>query len=75
MNNDNQENLYCEEDGELGVYCDLCDQICIARLYKNHLRSGTNRIILFKKITINIKGNRNCYFPFKSMYVTIFIVE
>ena len=42
MNSDNQEVLYCEDDGEYRVYCDICDNLCIERFYKNHLKSQTH---------------------------------
>ena len=37
MDCDNQLVIYCEDDGECGVYCDVCDNLCIERFYKNHL--------------------------------------
>ena len=33
--------IYCE-DGEYRVYCDVCDNLCIERFYKNHLKSQTH---------------------------------
>ena len=41
MDRENQLVLYCE-DGEYRVYCDVCDNICIERFYKNHLKSKTH---------------------------------
>ena len=38
MDSDNYEVIYCPEDDECGVYCDICDELCIERLYKNHLK-------------------------------------
>ena len=38
MNSDNQQVIYCE-DGEYRVYCSICDNLCIERFYKNHLKS------------------------------------
>ena len=29
MNSDNQEAIYCEDDGEYRVYCQICDNLCI----------------------------------------------
>ena len=45
MNSDNYGVIYCEDD-EYRVYCNICDKLCIERLYKNHLKSGrhTNNI-------------------------------
>ena len=34
--------IYCEDDGEYRVYCDICDNLCIQRFYKNHLKSKTH---------------------------------
>ena len=42
MERDNQENIYCEDEGEYRVYCNICDKLCIERLYKNHLEAGTH---------------------------------
>ena len=41
MNSDNQLVIYCEDDGEYRVYCEICDELCIERFYKNHLKSQT----------------------------------
>ena len=30
------------EDGEYRVYCDVCDNLCIQRYYKNHLKSKSH---------------------------------
>ena len=38
---ENQLVIYCE-DGEYRVYCDVCDNLCIQRFYKNHLKSQTH---------------------------------
>ena len=37
-----KEAIYCEDDGEYRVYCDICDKLCIERFYKNHLKSHTH---------------------------------
>ena len=42
MNSENQEVIYCCEDDEYRVYCDVCDKLCIERFYKNHLKSRTH---------------------------------
>ena len=43
MNSDDtQEAIYCEDDGEYRVYCDICDLLCIEQFLKNHLKSGTH---------------------------------
>ena len=41
MDCENQLVVYCE-DGEYRVYCDVCDNLCIQRFYKNHLKSKTH---------------------------------
>ena len=40
--NNNYEVIYCPEDDEYRVYCDICDKLCIERFYKNHPKSGTH---------------------------------
>ena len=42
MDNENQLVIYCEDDGENRVYCNICDSLCIERFYKNHLKSKTH---------------------------------
>ena len=42
MDSDSQEDLYCEDDGEYRVCCDVCDKLCIKRFYKNHHKSQTH---------------------------------
>ena len=44
MNNecDNYEVIYCADDDEYTVYCEICDKLCIERKYKRHLKSGTH---------------------------------
>ena len=42
MDSDEQLIVYCPEDNEYKVYCDVCDNFCIERFYKNHLKSGTH---------------------------------
>ena len=44
-----QEAIYCEDDGEYRVYCNICDKLCIERLYKNHLKSRTHISNIRKK--------------------------
>ena len=31
--------IYCADDDEYRVYCDICDKLCIEQFYKNHLKS------------------------------------
>ena len=48
MDNENQEVIYCEDDGECRVYCDICDKLCMERFSKNHPKSQThiNKVII-----------------------------
>ena len=39
--NDIYEVIYCADDNEYRVCSDICDNLCIERCYKNHLKSGT----------------------------------
>ena len=36
------EPIYCVEDDNYRVYCDICDKFCIDRYYQNHLKSQTH---------------------------------
>ena len=31
MNSDNQQDIYCKDDGEFRVFCEICDNLCIER--------------------------------------------
>ena len=42
MDSDNQEIIFCEDDGEYRVYCKVYDELCMNRFFKNHLKSGTH---------------------------------
>ena len=42
MNSDNQEAIYCGDDGDYRIFCDVCNSLCIQRFYKNHLKSKTH---------------------------------
>ena len=42
MDNENQRVIYCADDDEYRVFCDVCDKLCIQRFYKNHLESKTH---------------------------------
>ena len=41
--------IYCEDDGEYRIYCDVCDNLCIQRFYRNHLKSQTRMNNIRKK--------------------------
>ena len=36
MVSDNYEVIYCPEDDEYRVFCNVCAKLCIKRFYKNH---------------------------------------
>ena len=42
MDSDNYEVIYSEDDGEYREFCEICDNSCIERFYKNHLESQTH---------------------------------
>ena len=52
MDSDNNiyEVRYCPEDDEHRVYCNICDNLCRERFYKNHLQSQTHTNNIRKKI-------------------------
>ena len=41
-NDENQLVIYCTDDDEYRVYCEICDNLCIQRFYKSHLKSQTH---------------------------------
>ena len=49
MDSENQEVIYCPEDGEYRVQYNICDLLCKERFYKNHLKSGTHTNNFYKK--------------------------
>ena len=51
MDTDNPEAIYCDDDGEYRVYCNICNRFCFEQLYKNHLNSQTHIINPRKKKT------------------------
>ena len=50
--NKTYEAIYCSEDGEYRVYCNICDKLCIERYYKNHLKSQTHTNNKYKRFQI-----------------------
>ena len=58
MNIDNDyKRIYCEENNEYYIYCDICENFCIERYYKNHLKSGIHINNFFKRKTIKLNDN------------------
>ena len=51
--NNNYEVIYCPEDDENRVYCDISDELCLNRFYKNHFKSQTHTNIIRKKTNQN----------------------
>ena len=48
MDIENHEVIYCEDDGEYRLDCEICDNLCIERFYKNHLKSQTHTNTIHK---------------------------
>ena len=48
MISDNRQVFYCE-DGDYRVYCYTCDNLCIERYFKNHLKLQTHMKIICKR--------------------------
>ena len=53
MEIENLENFYCDDDGEYRVYCEICDEHCIERYQKNHLKSRTHTNNFYKRQRLN----------------------
>ena len=47
------EAIYCEDDGEYRVYCEICENLCIERFYENHLKSQTHTSNVYKRQRLN----------------------
>ena len=45
--------IYCEDDNEYRIYCHICDNLCIVRFYKNHLKPQTHTNNINKKKSIS----------------------
>ena len=56
MDCDNQLVIFCEDD-EYIVYCHICDELCIDRFYKNHLKSQTHTNKIRKREQLNKSFN------------------
>ena len=53
MNSDNQLVIYCGDNREYRVYCDVCGKLCIERFYKNPLKSRTHINNIHKRQQLN----------------------
>ena len=46
---DNYEVIYCADDEEYKIYCEICDELCNERYYKNHLKSEIHTTNIHKR--------------------------
>ena len=46
---DNYEVIYCADDDEYRIYCDICDKLCIERFFKSQLKTRTHNANLRRK--------------------------
>ena len=53
----NYEVIYCADDDEYRIYCEICDKICIERFHKNHLKSLSHTSNIYKRKQLNITKN------------------
>ena len=49
MKGDFQEKIYCADDDEYRMFCDICDKLCIDGYYSNQLKSGIHITNIRKK--------------------------
>ena len=64
---DNYGAIYCVDEDEYRVYCENCDELCIERYYKNHLKSGTHTDNFSKRQRIKLLIKINCFHQSKCM--------
>ena len=55
MDRDNYEVIYCPEDDEYRVYCNICKKLCTERFYKNRLKSQTHTYNNRKREQLNVR--------------------
>ena len=53
MDSENQEVIYCPEDDDYRVFCEIYDKFCIEKYYKNHLKSQTHTNNFYKRQRLN----------------------
>ena len=58
MDSDKQEIIYCADDDEYRIYCDICDKFFLDRYYNNHLKSQTQKNKFYKRQRL-IETNTN----------------
>ena len=64
---ENQEIIYCADDGEYRVYCGICDNLCIEHFYKNLFKSQSHTKIIYKIQRQNNTNKINCFHKSKCM--------
>ena len=45
--------FYCDDDGEYRIYCNICDNLCIERFYRNHPYSQIHTNNIRRKQQLN----------------------
>ena len=54
MNSDTGEFIFCADDDEYRVFCEICDKLCIEWVYKNQLETGTHNTNILNRQQKNI---------------------
>ena len=74
MDSENQEVLFCADDCEYRVYCNICDYLCIERFYKNHLKSQTHTNNILKTEQLKKMISNNHVYK-KIFYIVIYAIK
>ena len=67
---DNYGVIYCEDDDEKRVYCNICDKLCIERFYKSLLKSVTHIKNNHNETIISINSS-NQFWNYSVKYVIL----
>ena len=59
MDIENQEIIYCADDEEYRVYCNIYDKLCIKRFQENHLTSQSHTNIIYERQRLNKTNKKN----------------
>ena len=59
MDIENQKVIYCADDEEYTVDSDICDNLCIERFYKNHLKSQSHTTNIYKRQRLKNTNKNN----------------
>ena len=54
---ENQEVIYCADDEEYRLYCEIFGKLCMAKYYKNLLKSRTHTNKFHKRQRLNNTNN------------------